>query len=234
MIVNLQQQEASFLAGLLRAYNTVIWNTEKNGYQIVEQHCSAKLFPKETATHNNQCVHVTLPTATATKAELIDIAMKNFKIEKKAVKLISFYRSQIYNVSDFINMIDDILNDFAQNPLVIVDDSATDLFNNDLPTTFLIFDCNNQGDIFNSLSTTSHLPQHFCPGNIGIRNISNVIFDIEMSKRLDYGKVSSQFVKQCGVEIAPFLFSYKEKCNPKDAVSNIIRYTYNGLDEVLN
>ena len=51
----------------------------------------------------------------------------------------------MYVCSDFINYFDELLNDYAQNPLIIVGDSNIDLFQNphytELQTMFQNYDC---------------------------------------------------------------------------------------------
>ncbi|KAI9579018.1 hypothetical protein GQX74_005901 [Glossina fuscipes] len=87
---------------------------------------------------------------------------------------------------------------------------------------------------------------------VGLGVISKPKPNDTVSERPGYGKASSQLLKQCGMEMSPFLvnisnkmimtaecprifkFSSKEKCNTDDAISNVIRYIYYGLGEAFN
>lgn len=59
--------------------------------------------------------------------EIINVKLSGFKIDNKPLKLISFYRSQKCNVNDFVNMLDVILNNHAQSPLIVLGDANIDL-----------------------------------------------------------------------------------------------------------
>lgn len=77
--------------------------------------------------------------------EIINVRLCNFKIDNRPMKLISFYRSQKCNVSDFINMFDVLLNNHAQGPMIVVGDANIDLFQSlccvDYCSMFQNYDC---------------------------------------------------------------------------------------------
>ena len=69
--------------------------------------------------------------------ELICLTLSSIKIDYRPVKLVSFHRRQKYGINDFVNTLDIILNNYANNPIIIIGDSNIDLYHSANVTDFL-------------------------------------------------------------------------------------------------
>ncbi|XP_075163247.1 uncharacterized protein LOC142235881 [Haematobia irritans] len=97
--------------------------------------------------------------------EIIAITLQNYKIDNRKLKIVSFYRSQKCCVSNFMNMMDVLLSNNAQNPIIVLGDSNVDYFRNpnfvDILNLFQNFDCDNGHDLVTRPGSGSSIDQVF-------------------------------------------------------------------------
>lgn len=109
-------------------------------------HCCREDAYGGTTIYINKNIQFTIDICKSSNyVERIVVTLNSVKIGSKALKIMSFYRSQKCNVNDFIEIVDAILNDHARSPIITIGDSNVDLFQNphfnDLLTTFQNYDC---------------------------------------------------------------------------------------------
>lgn len=129
-------------------------------------HCCREDGYGGTSLYINKNIHYEVDICKSEKfVERIVVTFCNVKVDRKPLKLISLYRSQKCNVDDFINIVDDILNVHARNPIIIVGDSNVDSLQNtryiDLLTMFQNYDCDSAHNLITRPQSKTSIDQVF-------------------------------------------------------------------------